>query len=148
MTISKDEARKLLRESGLRVTGPRLAVFRVLAEAQNPLSYTQVLELLGETDWDPATVYRNLVRLREAGVATVVSRAEGIDRYALARMQGDDHRHPHFVCEDCGRVACLPAELTATMTMDGPWASSVHRAAVQLRGECPDCLALAGDVSR
>lgn len=148
MSITKDEARKLLHESALRATGPRLAVLRVLAEAQNPLSHTEVLERLGETDWDPATIYRNLVKLRDAGVAPVVSRAEGIDRYALAEGQGDGHRHPHFVCEDCGRVACLPVELTASMSIDGPWAASIQKAMVQLRGECPDCLAHASKTRR
>lgn len=148
MSIIKDEARKLLRESALRVTAPRLAVLRVLAEAQSPLSYTEVLERLGETDWDPATIYRNLVKLRDAGVAPVVSRAEGIDRYSLARAQGDAHHHPHFVCEDCGRVACLPEELTASMSMEGPWAVSIQKAMVELRGECPDCLRNAAEAPR
>lgn len=95
--------------------------------------------MLGDTDWDPATVYRNLVKLRDVGIAAVVSRAEGIDRYALASPNDDGHRHPHFVCEDCGQVACLPADLTASMAIDGPWAQSVRAATVQLRGECPDC---------
>lgn len=144
MSITKDEARKLLHESALRATAPRLAVIRVLAEAQTPLSHTEVLERLGDTDWDPATIYRNLVKLRDAGVAPVVTRAEGIDRYAFAGAQDDCHRHPHFVCEDCGRVACLPAQLTASMSIGGPWARSIQKAMVQLSGECPDCLQHAG----
>ena len=148
MSITKDEARRLLHESALRATAPRLAVLRVLAEAQSPLSHTEVLERLGETDWDPATIYRNLVKLRDAGVAPVVSRVEGIDRYALAGAEDDGHRHPHFVCEDCSRVACLPAELTASMSMDGPWAASIQKAMVQLRGECPDCLEHAAKAPR
>ncbi len=143
--MTKDEARKLLRESALRATAPRLAVLRVLAEAPNPLSHSEVLEHLGETDWDPATIYRNLVKLRDAGVAAVVSRAGGIDRYALVQAQGEGHQHPHFVCEDCGRVACLPAELTASMAVHGPWSASVQQATVQLRGECPDCLERPGE---
>lgn len=146
MTTIKDNARKLLQESALRATAPRLAVLRLLAEARSPLSYTEVLERLGETDWDPATIYRNLVKLRDAGVALVVSRAEGIDRYSLAQAQGDGHRHPHFVCEDCGRVACLPMDLTASLSMEGPWAVSIQRAMVELRGECPDCLRSTGKV--
>ncbi len=137
--ITKDAARKFLRDKGLRATAPRLAVLRVLSVAKNPLSYTQVLQHLGQMDWDPATIYRNLVKLRDAGVASVVSRAEGIDRYALAGAQADGPHHPHFLCEDCGRVACLP-ELTASISMDGPWAASIEKATVQLRGECPDCV--------
>lgn len=140
MNMTQSEARKLLQERGLRTTAPRLAVVCVLAEAKVPLSHSEVLKRLGSTDWDPATIYRNLVKLRDAGVAPVVSRASGIDRYALAGEQGDGHRHPHFVCEECGRVACLPAELAASMSMDGRWAASIQKATVQLRGACPDCL--------
>ncbi len=112
----------------------------VLEAAHGPLSHTEVLERLGDTDWDPATIYRNLVKLRDAGIARVASRAEGIDRYVFSSALGDDHHHPHFVCEDCGRIACLPADLTASMSMDGPWAASIQNAMVQLRGECPECL--------
>ena len=140
MSITKDKARKLLHKSALRVTAPRLAVIQVLADAETPLSHTEVLERLGETDWDPATIYRNLVKLREAGIAPVVTRAEGINRYALAGEQDDCHRHPHFVCEDCGLVACLPTQITESISMDGPWAKSIQKAMVQLSGECPECL--------
>src|SRR5690554_5226935 len=137
MTINKDDARRLLHESNLRATAPRVAVLQILAASRTPLSHTEALELLGETDWDPATIYRNLVKLRDAGVAPVVSRVEGIDRYSLVRNQHDEHRHPHFICEDCGQIACLPAELTASMLLEGPWANSIQSAMVQLRGECP-----------
>ena len=140
LRITKDEARQLLRDSGLRATAPRLAVVGVLARSASPLSHSEVRERLGTTDWDPATIYRNLVKLRDAGIAPVVSRAEGIDRYALSTTEGDGHRHPHFYCQDCGRIACLPAALTESMALDGPWAASIQQAMVQLRGECPDCM--------
>jgi len=140
MSITKNEAKKLLQDRALRVTGPRLAVLQLLAASQGPLSHTEILERLGETDWDPATIYRNLVKLRDAGLALVVSCAEGIDRYALAGAQKDDHRHPHFVCKDCGQVACLPLELKPPESIDERWAASVDKAMIQLRGECPDCL--------
>lgn len=140
MGITRDEARKMLHESGLRATVPRLAVLRVLAGSDGPLSCGDVLAELGDTDWDPATVFRNLVKLRDAGIAPVVSRAEGVDRYALAPPGGHVHRHPHFVCEDCGRVACLPDELNVSISVDDPWALSVESASLEMRGHCPDCL--------
>ena len=148
MSITRDEARKLLHESALRATAPRLAVLRGLAQARSPLSHTEVLGRLGETGWDPATIYRNFVKLRDAGVAPVVSRADGIDRYALARAEHAPHRHPHFFCEHCGRVACLPAQLTASMSMSGPWAASIQNAMVQLRGECPEYIQRTGGAPR
>lgn len=141
MSLNKDEARELLHKNSLRATAPRLAVLRVLAQAQQPLSHTEVLSYLDDSSWDPATIYRNLVKLRDAGIAPVVSRVEGIDRYALAQAKGDNHNHPHFLCEDCGRISCLPVDLNTTMSVvEGPWAASIKTAMIQLRGACPDCL--------
>lgn len=139
MKRSQEKTRELLSEFGLRATAPRLAVLDVLMSTQLPLSHSEVLERLknlGKTDWDPATVYRNLVKLHEAGVAPIASRVDGIDRYAIASTDG--HQHPHFVCTDCGKVSCLPPNI-ATVSTRGAWAASVREATIQLRGECPDC---------
>lgn len=138
--MTKDEARSLLKAHGLRSTGPRIAVLRVLADSDRPLSYREVHGCVADMGWDPTTIYRNLVKLREVGVAPVVSRAEGIDRYALADTRDGRHRHPHFLCEDCGLLACLPADAVSSTSADGPWAASIEQAMVQLRGTCPDCL--------
>ncbi|MEM6455059.1 MAG: Fur family transcriptional regulator [Acidobacteriota bacterium] len=140
MSITKDQARALLKAHKLRITGPRLAVLRVLADADTPLSHSDVLARLGDTDWNPATIYRNLIKLRDAGVAPVASRIQGIDRYALAREDDDDHRHPHFVCDDCGCVRSLPDARMTTTAIQGPWAEALRQARVQLHGACPDCL--------
>jgi Fur family ferric uptake transcriptional regulator len=139
MSITKDQARALLKDRNLRATAPRLAVMRILADSDSPLSHSDVLERLGDTDWDPATIYRNLIKLRDAGIAPVVSRADGIARYVLVTSKEDHHAHAHFVCDDCGQIACLPQALTASFSMKGPWAASIRKANVQLRGECPDC---------
>lgn len=140
MALTTNETRKLLRDSMLKATAPRLAVVRVLEQAQQPLSYSEVLEELGQCDWDPATIYRNLVKLRDVGIASVVSRAEGIDRYTLTPHQRNDHKHAHFICMDCGRMLCLPTDLTASLSANDPWTQSIQRAMIELRGECPDCL--------
>ena len=141
MSITKHDARGILHDQGLRATAPRVAVLRVLAEAERPLSHSEVVERLGDADWDQATIYRNLVKLEEAGLARIASRVEGIDRYALATSPEDRHLHPHFVCEDCGRIACLPAELIALSSTQGAWTEAIQGATVQFQGECPDCRA-------
>ncbi|MEO1170726.1 MAG: transcriptional repressor [Myxococcota bacterium] len=146
MGFTKEDAKQLLHARSLRVTGARIAILCVLGDSHHPLSHREVVDRLGETDWDPSTIYRNLVKLRESGIAPVASRAEGIDRYALDR--GDGHRHPHFFCEDCGRVTCLPRETVNSLGLTGPWAESVAAARIQLRGACPDCLASSHIVRR
>ncbi len=141
MRLTEKEARRLLQQTGLRATAPRLAVLRVLAAAKNPLSHSEVLAEIGNSDWDQATIYRNLVRLRDAGIAPVVSRAAGVDRYAFAHSEADQHQHPHFICDYCGKVECLPADLTGSLAVPGRWETSVRTAMIELRGECPECLA-------
>ena len=143
MAFDKEQARALLQERGLRATAPRLAVVVLLANHGGPLSYSEVLERLGEVDWDATTIYRNLVKLSEEGLARVVSRAEGMARYELAlEGEGPDqvHGHPHFLCNDCGQVACLPDGTVPSLEARGRWQESVARATVQLQGSCPDCL--------
>ena len=146
MRMTKDEAKRTLHESGLRATAPRIAVLGILAEADSPISFTQVLAELGDSDWDQATIYRNLVKLRQACLAPVGSLMVGIDRYAVAGDPEDSHHHPHFLCEDCGRIACLKEEVTAALSIDGPWAESIRGAMVQLLGHCPDCLTQPGHI--
>lgn len=138
MVLSNEKARALLRGHGLRATVPRMRVVSLLAEVAAPMSFTQVVEKLGETEWDPATTYRNLVRLTEAGVTTVVSRAEGMARYALVHDERGNHDHPHFVCTQCGDVSCLPVHVVAHGDA-GPWQQAMNQASVQFKGVCPKC---------
>lgn len=136
----KSAAREVLHQAGLRATQPRIAVLMALQNSAAPLSHSEMLEILGSDDWDPATIYRNLVKLTEVGLAHVVTRAEGMARYALVEGDDAEHHHPHFVCVDCGRVSCLPEEVVAPQKLDGPWASSLKSATLQYHGECPECL--------
>ncbi len=141
MDLSDDQARALLRGHGVRITRPRIAVVRLLAASSEPLSHSEALTRLSATDCDPATIYRNLVRLTEVGIVRIVSHAEGQARYALITPGADEeHLHPHFHCEACGRLTCLPAALTLSPP-DTRWRASLATATIQLRGACPDCLA-------
>lgn len=137
--MDKEKVRKLLREYELRVTAPRLAVVSILSEASRPLSLGDVMSRISEYDWDQATIYRNLIKLKEAGAATVVSQIAGIDRYALTTTHDRSQRHPHFFCEDCGRVLCLPSELLRTISIEGEWSESLKTAKLHFQGVCPNC---------
>ena len=141
MSINQDEALALLKQRGLRATAPRLAVLLTLSESKAPLSYSEVLERLQGHPWDPTTIYRNLIKLNEHKLIIVVSRVEGMNRYALSNENGDQHKHPHFICDDCGQISCLSDELQISLSTltDGDWVNSIANAVVQLRGECPKC---------
>lgn len=140
--LSRDEAKQRVRAAGLRATAPRIAVLRLLAATDRPLAHSDVVEEIGTDDWDQATLYRNLVKLVEAGLARVVSTAGGVTRYGPSAGDHDTHDHPHFACRTCGGVECLPeAELTGAVSRR--WRRSVANSELQLVGDCPDCLAAA-----
>lgn len=138
MSLTRHDAKALLRAAGLRSTAPRVALLRLLAEAEHPLSHGEVAELLGDT-WDQATHYRNLVKLTESALVRVASEARGRLRYEL-RDAADEpaHLHAHFVCDDCGTVECLPEAVVALppVTRSG---ASLASAEVQITGRCTGC---------
>ena len=79
------------------------------------------MNLLGETDWDPATIYRNLVKLKESGITSVVSRAAGIDRYAIADKQEEIvNTHTSFaMIAEKWRVSQVKSKLKGQWTEPG-----------------------------
>ncbi|MBL6722159.1 MAG: transcriptional repressor [Planctomycetes bacterium] len=142
MTLSESQAREQLRASGLRATSARLAVLQALSRSPKPLAHSELVKALGPAaGCDPATVFRTLTRLVETGLATVVSQAGGMDRYALGSGSAETHEHPHFICSDCGSVSCLDVVATPSLEVPRRWRRSVQAATLQLQGRCPDCLA-------
>lgn len=132
------ERKKQIRELGLRVTAPRLAVLRVLAEAERPLSHSEVVLRLGDDAvWDRATVYRNLVALVGVNLVRVASHAGGVCRYELSRGE-KECAHPHFLCDGCGVVSCLP-ETEVITPKKTKWTKALRAAEVQFVGRCPSC---------
>ena len=137
--LSREDAKLLVREAGLRSTAPRVAVLQLLTRAGRPMSHSEVLGELGSDVWDQATIYRNLLKLADAGLARVVSRVDGVARYAASGDDDSPHLHPHFSCRSCGSVECLPkAKLTGRLKPE--WHRSLEQAELQLVGDCPRCL--------
>jgi Fur family peroxide stress response transcriptional regulator len=56
------------------------------------------------------TVYRNINVFREEGTVVSLGVVNGEERF-----DGTTAPHPHFVCEDCGRVVDLPGEVQAEL---------------------------------
>jgi Fe2+ or Zn2+ uptake regulation protein len=82
-----------LREAGLRVTSSRVAVLRVLSEADDHPRVDQVIERvrLGGLSISTQAAYDVCEALRERGLARRIALAGGPARYE-ARV-GDNHHH-------------------------------------------------------
>ena len=96
-----------------------------------------VAKLPRETD--VVTVYRTLNTLVEKHLARRV-RAE--DRSWRFELSGAEHVHAHFVCDNCGKVECVPTiELQPSATFSAKLAEGydIHSQELTLHGTCPKC---------
>ena len=136
--LTRDEGRRRLHEAGLRATAPRVAVLRLLHESARPLSHAEVVERIGTDEWDSATLYRNLIKLDEVGLARVASRVAGVTRFEAQEHGSDPHIHPHFACRECGAVTCLH-DAKLTIPSQSAWRDALLDADLQVVGRCPSC---------
>ncbi len=130
---------KGLRARGLRLTSQRLAIIKVLLEADEHLTPAEVLERgagdcpgLGLT-----TVYRTLELLRKSGHVQRVHLEEGC--HAYARLQEKEGHH--LVCQGCHRVVGFPCTGLADLVDETAQRTgfSVESHLLELVGLCPAC---------
>jgi Fur family transcriptional regulator, ferric uptake regulator len=136
------EIRNLIHENGMRSTAPRIAVLRYLSEAESPLSHRELVDALAEQGLDRTTVYRNLVDLTEVGVVQRTDVGDHTWRFELAnsRVDGDESKHPHFTCSDCGTVSCLPeVTLKVKSTKGVPKSLTQQKVEIKVAGICDAC---------
>jgi len=140
--VKLDELRALVRGKGLRATAPRLAVLRALFATKSAVSHGDLAEQLAPEGWDRATIYRNLIDLTEAGLVRRTDIGDHVWRFEL---RGDEAahggaEHPHFMCNRCGEVSCLPDEIVQVKPSRGvPRALRKKDVEIQIRGTCDRC---------
>ncbi len=141
MSDELKELKQRLRDAGLRATSARIAVLRALAAGQGPLSHAEVFEVVAPMGFDRATTYRNLMDLSDAGLARRTDHGDHVWRFELVGEDGHDAElHPHFVCNACGTVACLPEGALAVQGRRGiPRSLRRRDVEIQVRGLCDEC---------
>ncbi len=130
-------AEERLKEKGLRVTQPRVAVLACLASsAHHPTAEevgTAVRRLVPTTA--RASIYNVLHSLKDAGLV-----GELVFDDAVVRYDANVGRHHHFVCTSCGVVEDVPWDALPPLPKRRlPGGQSVESYAVTLRGRCPPC---------
>ncbi len=136
-----------LKEGGYRITEPRRALLRLLAQSREPLSVQEMCSAVnaggasvGEDVINLVTVYRFANLLVELGLARRVEFGQGYYRYEREEPQDGPHHH-HLVCQRCGKVedfrGCDIAPLTSRLEAESGF--KVERHQLELYGTCPTC---------
>jgi Fur family ferric uptake transcriptional regulator len=135
------EVRETLSEAGLRKTAARIAVLQQLQSATTPVTHGEIADALTDSGFDRATVYRNLMDLTEAGLVTRSDLGDHVWRFELkGGSESHGAAHPHFVCVDCGEIACLPGGAVRIVASRGmPRSVGKSGVEVQLKGRCDAC---------
>ncbi len=131
----------LLGEHGIRVTARKLAIVDCVRGSEVPLSAAEVYGIVAHgISLDLVTVYRTLAVCVERGVFRGIADHSGITRYEPAYVQNP--AHPHFRCERCGEMTCLPDQGVAgsSLATIAPEGAAVRDVSVLVTGVCRGCL--------
>lgn len=132
---------RMLRDSALRVTRPRLAVLAAVSaspHADTDFLIRKVREDLGEVSHQ--AVYDVLRALTAAGLVRRIQPAGSVARYE-ARVADNHH---HVVCRSCGAIADVDCAVgdTPCLTADEHHGYVIDEAEVVYWGRCPDCVSV------
>jgi Fe2+ or Zn2+ uptake regulation protein len=131
-------SKTVLREAGLRVTRPRIAVLDVLAQhphAPADLVAQEVRAVLGKVSTQ--AVYDVLAACVEVGL---VRRIEPAGSPALFETRTGDNHH-HLVCRSCGRATDADCAVgkSPCLTPNHDAGYALDEAEVVFWGLCPNC---------
>jgi len=115
-----------LREAGLRITQPRIAILSVLIASGQPMSIEQIHGELRTRSCDLVTVYRCLAAFEEIGLVRRSFFHNGTSLYQLS-----DHKEAayHIVTKETHEVRALDAAISARL------ASAIKEVEEQLKIE-------------
>ena len=140
MNTDDEHLTTLLRGRGLRVTSQRLLIHRVLRQLGGHVSIERVHEVVRPQlpGVSQQTVYSTMQLLADLGVARRVLTHTG-----PCLFEARDDGHHHAVCERCGRVADIEADVALDPALaaarEGRFTPT--SAALTILGVCEDCRA-------
>lgn len=130
-------AAEALRQAGLRVTRPRLAVYEALVRLGGHRSADEIGERLrADGEGRPrASVYNAIQALTGVGLVLAADAGPGRALYEAAAAW-----HHHFVCRCCGQVSDVPCLVGAKPCLSAALlGAEIDEAQVIFRGVCPSC---------
>lgn len=144
--MDREEAKRLLKENGLKVTTQRILVLEAIAGVPDKHLTAEEIFALVKVDYPEiglATVYRNIQLLCELHLIDRINFDDGYVRYEIGNTQDREqkHHHHHLICRKCGKVISfrddLLEELEEKITATTGFRIVDHE--VKLYGYCVEC---------
>lgn len=127
------------RDNNFKLTPQRLAVIKVLSESKGHPSVEKIHEKL-KKDFPTislATVYRNIMTIKELGEVLELGFADGSNRYD----GNNPYPHPHIVCVKCRKIIdpdlATLQDMTKELAKETGFRILSHR--LDFFGICPTC---------
>lgn len=127
-----------LREHGLRITKPRVALIEALARQVGPVPIEHLHQAVSPAACDLVTVYRCLGAFESIGLVRRSFLHNGTSLYEL--VLGATPQHYHLICKACGRadrVDYFPIEGVERVLRERGYSQLSHL--VEFFGVCPKC---------
>jgi len=135
--MNKETIEKLLKDSHLKVTKKRIAVFNVLTSVNEPLSIDEIFMAL-PMEMNKTTLYRILHAYTSLGLIYQTDFRDG-----KAYFEFQDKHHHHIVCTDCGIrediTNCTFGGLIPQLTRESKKFDIVKSHSLEFFGICKKC---------
>lgn len=133
----EQRAESLIRDTGARLTRPRMRVLAFLLKQNRPLTHHEIHEQLPGEAIDTVTLYRVLEWLTEHSLAHRIGGADQVWRFS-ANAGEQDHRHAHFQCTKCESVTCFN-DMPLPRRVKMPAGFMSQEVDFLIKGICPRC---------
>ena len=137
-------AELVIRDTGERLTQPRVAVMACLLASGRAASHLDIAGTLADHHAvDRVTVYRVLEWLVNHGIAHRIAGDDRVWRFMInpqqvsARPAAHSH-HAHFTCETCGQTFCLD-KTVPKVDVKLPKGFRTSEIDLVVRGRCAHC---------
>ncbi|MDA7950028.1 MAG: transcriptional repressor [Pirellulaceae bacterium] len=141
--ISTEEIKQWLKSNKLRCTSARIAVLKLMARSQFPLSHAEIADELMPGGFDKSTIFRSLQELSKKRLIRKIDLGDQVRRYELALPAGEngseefENNHSHFMCTSCNKVLCLGNPPLKELLSQNVTIYKIQE--VLLKGICSEC---------
>lgn len=122
----------------IRKTKSVKLLLNIFEQHSNALSVVELIEHL-KGEMNKTTVYRILEKLEDDGQIHSFKGKDGLTWYAKCSdcsTAKHNDAHPHFQCQECGKVECLAVDIIVPTVKS----HKIESAEILLTGRCESCL--------